>query len=82
MYYKKKFNPIKGVSNMNRMLLTETMGTTLAFKIAGNDSNALNVASIGTSLAGTPSLVYGAGNVINSLGMLEQKSGKKKKRGW
>ena len=79
---KKKYNPIKGVNNMNRMLLTETIGTTLAFKVAGSDTNALNVASIGTSLAGIPSLTYGTSNVINSLGMLEQKSGKKKKRGW
>ena len=67
----KKYNALKGVQNMNKMLLTETVGTNIAFKVAGSDSNALKAASLGTSLAGIPSLTYGASNVLNSLKMLE-----------
>ena len=75
---KKKYNPLRGVQMQNRMLLTETIGTGLAFKVAGNDTNALNAAKIGTSLAGVPSLTYSAGNVLGSLKMLEMKQKRKR----
>jgi hypothetical protein len=67
---KKRYDPIKGVSMQNRMLMTETIGTGLAFKVAGTDSHAIGAATMGTSLAGMPSLAYGAGNVLKSLDML------------
>jgi len=75
---RKKYDPLKGVNMQTRMLATETIGVGLAFKVAGTDANALKVASMGTSLAGMPSLAYGAGNVLNSLSMLTPSKKKKK----
>ena len=74
----KKYNPLKGVNMQIRMLVTETIGTGLAFKAAGTDANAIKVAQTGTALAGMPSLAYGAGNVLSSLSMLTPSKKKKK----
>jgi hypothetical protein len=78
----KKYNPVKGVSNMNKMLLTESIGYGVAGKITGVIDNpvATKAFSTGSSLAGVPSLAYAGGNVIKSLDMLSPK--KSKKKGW
>jgi len=74
---KKKYNPMKRINTQNRMLMTETIGTGLAFSVAGNQPQALKAATMGTSLAGTSSLAYGAGNVLGSLKMLESRKRKR-----
>jgi len=63
----KKFNPLKAVNMQTRMLATETVGVGVAFKLAGDNPAALSAAKIGTSMAGMPSLVFGAGNVLKSI---------------
>lgn len=81
---KKKYNKyLKGVNNTTRMIITEGVGYGVAGKVAGSVDTALgsttasNVFSTGASLAGVPSLMGSASNVLGSLEML---SPKKKKR--
>ena len=79
---KKKYDPLKGVNTTTQMLMTESIGYGVAGKIAGatGDATALKAFGTGSSLAGVPSLVHGAGNVVNSLGMLTPKKRKHKRR--
>ena len=72
---------IKGVHNTTGMLITETIGYGVAGKIAGMDTTGIGNKALGTgaSLAGVPSIVYGAGNVINSLEMLGSTKKKRKR---
>lgn len=63
----------------NRLLITEAVGFGVAGKITDSLNNpvASKVFETGSSLAGTSSLVFGAGNVLGSLSLLEPKKGKK-----
>ena len=69
---------MKGALNTTKMLSIETVGYGTAGKLAGLDTTgvASKAFATGSSLAGRPSLVYGAGNVLDSLKMLEQKKKK------
>jgi len=74
----KKYDPLKGVNMTTKMLTTEVVGYGVAGSIAGSitgpGATAANQAlSTGSSLAGMPSLVYGAGNVMKSLDSLYKK---------
>lgn len=73
---------MKGALNTTKMISTEAVGYGVAGKIAGSVDTAVgntvasNAFSTGASLAGIPSLVYGANNVMNSLKMLQPKKRK------
>jgi hypothetical protein len=60
---------MKGALNTTKMLSVESVGYGVAGKLAGMDTTGVanKAFSTGSSLAGMPSLVYGAGNVINSV---------------
>ena len=78
----KKYNALKGVQNMNKMLMTESIGFGIAGKITTGIDNpvASQAFATGSSLAGTSSLVYGAGNVLGSLGSLNPNKKYKRRR--
>jgi hypothetical protein len=70
---------MKGALNTTKMLSVETVGYGVAGKLAGMDTTgvASKAFSTGSSLAGMPSLVYGAGNVMNAVDdMFKQKKKK------
>ena len=64
---------MKGVLNTTKMVSTEAVGYGIAGKIAGSvdtatgNTMASKAFSTGSSLAGVPSLVHGAGNVLDSV---------------
>lgn len=74
---------MKGALNTTKMLTVESVGYGVAGKIAGSVDTSLGSTvatkafSTGSSLAGVPSLVYGAGNVMNAVdNMFKQKKKK------
>jgi hypothetical protein len=70
---------MKGALNTTKMVTVESVGYGVAGKIAGSMGSdvATKAFATGSSLAGIPSLAYGAGNVLNSLKMLDPKKKKK-----
>jgi hypothetical protein len=76
----KKYDPLKGIKRTQGMLMTETVGYGVAGKISTLDTTgtAGKAFAVGSSLAGVPSLVSGASNVMDSLKMLDQSRKKKK----
>ena len=76
----KKYNPLKEIRTNIGMVTTEAIGYGVAGKITGavNNPMADKAFSMGSSLAGVPSLVHGSGSVIRSLEMLDY--GKKKRK--
>lgn len=80
----RKYDPLKEVRKNVGMITTEAVGYGVAGKIAGSvdtatgNTMASKAFSMGSSLAGVPSLVQSGGSVIRSLEMLDY--GKKKKR--
>ena len=74
---------MKGVLGTTKMISTEAIGYGVAGKMAGSVDTSLGTTiaskafSTGSSLAVVPSLVYGTGNVLNSLKMLEMKKKRK-----
>ena len=71
----KKYNALKGVQQTTAMLSTEALGYGVAGKLAGMDTSGVanKAFSVGSSLAGVPSLVYAGGSVIRSLDLLNVK---------
>ena len=76
--HRRGYNPIKGVNMQTRMLVTESVGYGVAVTIAGTSGSGLLAFQTGSSLAGIPSLAYGAGNVMKSLDSLYPKSRRRK----
>lgn len=74
----KKYNPLKEVRTTVGMLSTESVGYGVAGKIAGLDTSGVanKAFSMGSSLAGVPSLTYAGGSVIRSLDLLNVKKKK------
>ena len=78
----KKYDPLKGIMNTQKMLMTETVGYGIAGNIAGSITGpgatvANQAFTIGSSMAGIPSLISGTSNVMNSLDMLYPQKKKK-----
>ena len=76
-----KYDPLKGIKRTQAMLMTEEIGYSTAATIAANVPGAgaavANQAfTLGSSLAGMPSLVSGADNVLKSLDTLYPKKKK------
>lgn len=75
----KNYDPLKGVLKTNKLLMTESIGYGVAGKIAGSvdtatgNTMASQAFSTGASLAGVPSLVSGADNVMKSVESLYKK---------
>jgi len=76
-----EYDPLKGINKTTKLLITEGVGYGIAGNIAGSITGpgatvATNAFTTGSSLAGIPSLMSGAGNVMNSLEMLYPKKKK------
>jgi hypothetical protein len=73
---------VKGVTNTTRLLITEQVGYGTAGIISGMDTTGVgaSVFKTGSGLAGMPSLMSGAGNVLGSMKMLDYKPRKHRKR--
>lgn len=76
---------MKKIQQNQGLLMTEAVGYGVGGKIASTVDTSLGtttasgVFSTGASLAGVPSLVHGAGNVLGSLKMLDQGAKKRRK---
>jgi hypothetical protein len=70
---------MKGALNTTKMVSTEAVGYGVAGKIAGSMGSdvATKAFATGSSLAGIPSLAYGAGNVLSSVDNLFKQKKKK-----
>lgn len=70
---------MKGALNTTKMLSVESVGYGVAGKLAGMDTTgvATKAFSTGSSLAGMPSLVYGASNVMGAVDDLFKQKKKK-----
>jgi hypothetical protein len=70
---------MKGVLNTTKGVTTEAVGYGVAGKIAGSIGSdvATKAFSTGSSLAGMPSLVYGASNVMGAVDDLFKQKKKK-----
>ncbi|CAK0751051.1 hypothetical protein CCP3SC1AL1_1820003 [Gammaproteobacteria bacterium] len=83
---KKHYNKhMKGIRRTTGMLMTESVGYGTAGIVAGSITGpgapaAMNAFTIGSSMAGIPSLVSGSSNVLGSLKMLNQTKHRKRKR--
>jgi len=70
---------MKGVNDTTKSIITESVGYGVAGKIAGDIDTSLGgtvaskAFSTGSALAGVPSLVSGAGNVMNAVNSLYKK---------
>jgi hypothetical protein len=73
---------LRNVNATTGMVIAESVGAGVVFKVAGSDPKLVGIAKTGTSFAGVPSMVSGAGSVIGSLGMLSPRRsrGRKKKK--
>lgn len=77
-----KYDPLKGIKKTQGMLMTESIGYGVAGKIAGSvdtatgNTMASKAFGMGASLAGVPSLMSGAKNVMDSLDSLYPKKKK------
>ena len=78
----KEHNPLKGIRKTQQMLMTESIGYGIGGKLAGDvdtatgNTMATKAFSTGASLAGVPSLMSGAKNVMDSLNTLYPKKKK------
>jgi len=78
----KQYDPLKGIKKTQASLFTESIGYGVAGKIAGDIDTSLGSTvatkafSTGASLAGVPSLVSGAGNVMDAVNNLYPKKKK------
>jgi hypothetical protein len=83
---KKHYNKhVKGINRTTKMLMTETVGYGTAGIVAGSITGpgapvAMNAYTVGSSMAGIPSLVSGSANVLGSLKMLNQGKNRKRRR--
>lgn len=74
-----KYDPLKGIRKTQASITTESIGYGVAGKIAGDVDTAVGSTvatkafSTGASLAGVPSLVSGAGNVMDAVNNLYKK---------
>ena len=74
-----KYDPLKGIKKTQASILTESIGYGVAGKIAGDVDTSLGSTvatkafSTGASFAGVPSLVSGAGNVMDAVNNLYKK---------
>ena len=74
---------LKGIRKTQQMLMTESIGYGVGGKIAGDvdtatgNTMASKAFGVGASLAGVPSLTYGAKNVLDSIDSLYPKKKKK-----
>jgi len=76
-----EYDPLKGIKKTQATLMTEAIGYGVAGNIAASITGpgatvASGVFSTGASLAGMPSLMSGASNVMGSLDMLYPKKKK------
>lgn len=73
-----KYDPLKGIRKTQATLITEAVGYSVAGKIASLDTTGVaNTAfATGSSLAGVPSLMSGAKNVMDSVNSLYPKKKK------
>ena len=78
----KNYDPLKGIKQTQIMLMTESLGYGIGGKLAGSvdtatgNTMASQAFGTGASLAGIPSLMSGAGNVMGSLDVLYKKKKK------
>ena len=76
-----KYDPLKGIRKTQATLITEAVGYGVAGNIAGSITGpgaavAANAFATGSSLAGLPSLMSGAKNVMDSVNNLYPKNKK------
>ena len=78
MAKKRNFDPTKHMQNQIALMTTESIGYAIPFKIASGMPSgagktvATRSATIGSSLAGVPSLVHGSVGLIQSLDELKK----------
>jgi hypothetical protein len=76
---------MKGIRRTTGMLMTESVGYGTAGIVAGSITGpgapvAMHAYTVGSSMAGIPSLVSGSSNVLGSLKMLNQTKHRKRRR--
>ena len=84
MKKRKKFSPIKHVSEGITMGAMESMGVGLTFSIAGaapkdGAEQAMKTATTATSLSGLQTMMHGGTGLMKSLGMMNKTKRKKRR---
>ena len=81
----RKYNPVRGIGENIGLASMEGIGYSIPFSIAGTmtgESAVLGgqVATIGSSLAGMPTLIHDSGNVLRSMDMLTERNRRRRRR--
>jgi hypothetical protein len=81
----KKYDPIRGIGENIGLASMESIGYSIPYQIAGTMTGesaviGAHVATVGSSLAGLPTLIHGSSNLLKSMSFFDMKNMSRRRR--